>query len=228
MGRAPANTLVPVTEHSAHQSVLRFAERSSWAPLVAHRREAVVIKDEAFRRQSRKSGRMRASRRDADFVLVQLARGKDASKSSKKNKDNKDGTASPNASARDSNQSPVLTPSSSTSTLNDIRNKPLPPNNAAHADHAAQVGNAGANAGVDRFPGQPQGANGSTPARHGPLPPTVIISPSAPVRPNHIKPLCRPFEHRTDVAYSRSTYRRPAPLRPCPTISPPRRPARSR
>ena len=132
---------------------------------------------------------MGASGRDADYVLLQLARGKDASKSSKKNKDNKDGTASPNASARDSNQSPVLTPSSSTSTLNDIRNKPLPPNNAAHADHAAlaaqgQLGNAGANTGVDRFPGQPQGANGGTPARHGPLPPTVIISPSAPVRLN--------------------------------------------
>ncbi|KAK3903436.1 phosphatase 2A regulatory B subunit-domain-containing protein [Staphylotrichum tortipilum] len=126
-----------------------------------------------------------------------LSRGKDSSKSSKKNKDSKDGTASPNAAARDSNQSPVLTPSSSTSTLNDPRNKPLPPNNAAaHAEQAAlaaqsQLGNPAANQGVpDRFggggvAGQPQGANGgSTPARHGPLPPTVIISPSAP----HVPP----------------------------------------
>ncbi|KAK4155473.1 phosphatase 2A regulatory B subunit-domain-containing protein [Chaetomidium leptoderma] len=124
-----------------------------------------------------------------------LSRGKDSSKSSKKNKDSKDGTASPNASAKDSTQSPVLTPSSSSSTLNDIRNKPLPPNSASHADHAAlaaqgQLGNAGASPGVpDRFgggvAGQPQGANGgSTPGRLGPLPPTVIISPSAP----HVPP----------------------------------------
>ncbi|KAH6626889.1 phosphatase 2A regulatory B subunit-domain-containing protein [Chaetomium sp. MPI-SDFR-AT-0129] len=120
-----------------------------------------------------------------------LSRGKDSSKSSKKNKDSKDGTASPNAAA--SNQSPVLTPSSSTSTLNDIRNKPLPPNNAAHPDHAAlggqaQPGNPAANPGAqDRFNagGPGQGANGAgTPARHGPLPPTVIISPSAP----HVPP----------------------------------------
>lgn len=119
---------------------------------------------------------------------MQLSRGKD-NKSSKKNKDSKDGTASPNAAA--TNQSPVVTPSSSTSTLNDIRNKPLPPNSVSHADHAAlvaqaQLGNNGANAGgQDRFNtgGPGQGANGGgTPARHGPLPPTVIISPSAPVR----------------------------------------------
>ncbi len=131
----------------------------------------------------------------------QLSRGKDSSKSSKKNKDSKDGTASPNAAARDANQSPVLTPSSSTSTLNDPRNKPLPPNNAAHADHAAlaaqaQLGNAGAAPGIpDRFggggvAGQPQGANGgSTPARLGPLPPTVIISPSAPVSRSRCYPI---------------------------------------
>ncbi|KAL2135399.1 hypothetical protein VTI74DRAFT_8632 [Chaetomium olivicolor] len=123
-----------------------------------------------------------------------LSRGKDSSKSSKKSKDSKDGTASPNAASRDSNQSPVLTPSSSTSTLNDPRNKPLPPNNAAHADPSAlaaqaQHANAVVNPGVpDRYPGgvagQPQAANGSTPIRHGPLPPTVIISPSAP----HVPP----------------------------------------
>ncbi|KAK4230445.1 putative Serine/threonine-protein phosphatase 2A 56 kDa regulatory subunit delta isoform [Podospora fimiseda] len=116
-----------------------------------------------------------------------LSRGKDRDSSkSKKNKDSKDGTASP---ARDSTQSPVLTPSSSTSTLNDPRNKPLPPNNGALDDHGnaalgAQVG-AGPNSGLpDRFGGpggQLQGANGgSTPVRHGTLPPTVIISPSAP------------------------------------------------
>ncbi|KAL2167155.1 hypothetical protein VTG60DRAFT_1645 [Thermothelomyces hinnuleus] len=135
-----------------------------------------------------------------------LSRGKDSSKSSKKNKDSKDGTASPNAAARDSNQSPVLTPSSSTSTLNDVRNKPLPPNTAAaHADHAslaaqAQLGNTGANPpGPERFgtgvPGQ--GANGAgTPARHGALPPTVIISPSAP----HVPPPGAPETMPHDLA----------------------------
>lgn len=125
-------------------------------------------------------------------MWAKLSRGKDSSKSSKKNKDSKDGTASPNAASRDANQSPVLTPSSSSSTLNDIRNKPLPPNSAVHGDHAAlaaqgQLGPAGAPGVPDRFGGsigsQAQAANGgSTPVRHGPLPPTVIISPSAPVR----------------------------------------------
>ncbi|EAQ85988.1 hypothetical protein CHGG_07241 [Chaetomium globosum CBS 148.51] len=123
------------------------------------------------------------------FGAKVLSRGKD-SKSSKKNKDSKDGTASPNAAA--TNQSPVLTPSSSTSTLNDIRNKPLPTNSASHVDHAAlaaqaQLNNGGNAALPDRFNtgGPGQGANGGgTPARHGPLPPTVIISPSAP----HVPP----------------------------------------
>ncbi|KAK8032433.1 hypothetical protein PG990_002167 [Apiospora arundinis] len=64
-----------------------------------------------------------------------LSRGKSDSKSSKKNKDSKDGTASPSGSSRET-QSPVLTPTSSTSTLNDIRNKPLPPNNTT-ADHGS-------------------------------------------------------------------------------------------
>ncbi|KAK3365982.1 phosphatase 2A regulatory B subunit-domain-containing protein [Lasiosphaeria ovina] len=119
------------------------------------------------------------------------------SKSSRK-KELKEGTASPNSvgSSREATQSPVLTPSSSTSTLNDIRNKPLPPNNTSHDEHpnaalGAQAGLVGTtqNPGVpDRFSsigGSPQGANGgATPARHGPLPPTVIISPSAP----HIPP----------------------------------------
>ncbi|KAK3370195.1 phosphatase 2A regulatory B subunit-domain-containing protein [Podospora didyma] len=128
----------------------------------------------------------------------QLSRGKDSGKSSKKNKDSKDGTASPNSvgSSREPTQSPVLTPSSSTSTLNDIRNKPLPPNNSALGEHAnpalgaqAGLGGPAQTPGVpDRFSsitGSPQGANGgSVPGRLGPLPPTVIISPSAP----HVPP----------------------------------------
>lgn len=139
---------------------------------------------------------------------AQLSRGKDSSKSSKKNKDSKDGAQSPVSMgpSRESNQSPVLTPSSSTSTLNDIRNKPLPPNNALlGGDHSnagipgqpSQPGqlnnmNAAQNPGVpDRFSSvsaSQQATNGaSTPARHGTLPPTVIISPSAPVSPSSLQ-----------------------------------------
>lgn len=159
--------------------------------------------------------------------MVQLSRGKD-SKSSKKNKDSKDGTASPNAAA--TNQSPVLTPSSSTSTLNDIRNKPLPTNSASHVDHAAlaaqaQLNNGGNAALPDRFNtgGPGQGANGGgTPARHGPLPPTVIISPSAPVRLDTMLTLIR-----TVLTPLCSMCRHPVLLRPCRTISPPPRRARS-
>ncbi|KAI0881112.1 protein phosphatase 2A regulatory B subunit [Annulohypoxylon maeteangense] len=124
-----------------------------------------------------------------------LSRGKGDSKSSKKNKDAKDGTASPSSSGSRENQSPVLTPSSSTSTLNDIRNKPLPPNNAGThgGDHSnptlqGQAGQApGQGAAPDRFGnlGSQQAPNGAaTPSRHGTLPPTVVISPSAP----HIPP----------------------------------------
>ncbi|GJN75047.1 serine/threonine-protein phosphatase 2A regulatory subunit delta 1 isoform [Purpureocillium lilacinum] len=124
------------------------------------------------------------------FPKAQLSRGKDASKSSKKNKDSKDGTSSP--SSRDSaNQSPVLTPTSSTSTLNDIRNKPLPPNSApGGGDHGApnqpsNLSNVAQQGSVpDRF-GSMGGASspngGSANAR---LPPTVVISPT----PGHIPP----------------------------------------
>jgi hypothetical protein len=124
-----------------------------------------------------------------------------------------------------------LTPSSSTSTLNDIRNKPLPPNSVSHADHAAllaqaQAGNNGANAGgQDRFNtgGPGQGANGGgTPARHGPLPPTVIISPSAPVRLDILLAFVW-----TVLTPLYSTCRHPALLRLCPMISPLPRRARS-
>ncbi|KAK4217077.1 phosphatase 2A regulatory B subunit-domain-containing protein [Rhypophila decipiens] len=127
-----------------------------------------------------------------------LSRGKDP-KSSKNKKDGKDGTASPNSanSSRDANQSPVLTPSSSTSTLNDIRNnKPLPPTNPALGEHGnvaipgqGQMSSPGQMPGAapDRFMslgGSGQAANGGGTPRHGTLPPTVIISPSAP----HVPP----------------------------------------
>jgi serine/threonine-protein phosphatase 2A regulatory subunit B' len=131
-----------------------------------------------------------------------LSRAKDPNKSSKsKNKESKDGTSSPAGSSREAAQSPVATPSSSTSTLVDPRNKPLPPNdpgaanaasgpalqpqagpmsslnpahpNMAAPDRFASVGGSAPSAGV---PG--------TPSRHGQLPPSVIISPSAP----HIPP----------------------------------------
>ncbi|KAK5993940.1 PP2A B subunit isoform B'-delta [Cladobotryum mycophilum] len=115
-----------------------------------------------------------------------LSRGKDTSKSSKKNKDSKDGTSSP--SSRDSsNQSPVLTPSSSSSTLNDVRNKPLPPNTAGHGgDHGANQPSNLSNTqqGVpDRFGslGSNAGPNGGNPNSRMP---TVVISPT----PGHIPP----------------------------------------
>ncbi|KAK9773756.1 putative Serine/threonine-protein phosphatase 2A 56 kDa regulatory subunit [Seiridium cardinale] len=123
-----------------------------------------------------------------------LQRGKGDSKSSKKNKDSKDGTASPSGSGRET-QSPVLTPSSSTSTLNDIRNKPLPPNNVGglSGDHGNGAGQPQSSSpagqgNVDRFgslgPSQQSPNGAATPSRHGSLPPTVVISPSAP----HIPP----------------------------------------
>lgn len=119
-------------------------------------------------------------------VQAQLSRGKDPNKP-KKSKDAKDGAASPSSvgSGRDANQSPVLTPSSSTSTLNDIRNKPLPSGTAT--DHGAPnqpspLSNQ-QTAGQDRFGGTSQASNGNgTPSRLGALPPSVVISPSAPVR----------------------------------------------
>ncbi|KAH9901825.1 protein phosphatase 2A regulatory B subunit [Xylariomycetidae sp. FL2044] len=120
-----------------------------------------------------------------------LSRGKSDSKSSKKNKDSKDGTASPSSSGNRESQSPNLTPTSSSSALNDIRNKPLPPNSAAHGGDPAlqaQGSPAAGQANADRFGSmgsQQQSPNGAaTPSRHGALPPTVVISPSAP----HVPP----------------------------------------
>ncbi|KAM3505488.1 hypothetical protein MY11210_007944 [Beauveria gryllotalpidicola] len=105
------------------------------------------------------------------FSQKVLSRGKDSTKSSKKNKDNKDGTASP--SARDpSTQSPTLTPTSSTTAVNDIRNKPLPPNS---------TDSLGQGAGGDRFGAM--GAN-SSPNGNSRMPPTVVISPT----PGHVPP----------------------------------------
>ncbi|KAK8149908.1 Serine/threonine-protein phosphatase 2A 56 kDa regulatory subunit delta isoform [Beauveria asiatica] len=105
------------------------------------------------------------------FSQKVLSRGKDSTKSSKKNKDNKDGTASP--SARDpSTQSPTLTPTSSTTAVNDIRNKPLPPNS---------TDSLGQGAGGDRFGAI--GAN-SSPNGNSRMPPTVVISPT----PGHVPP----------------------------------------
>ncbi|KAI0598188.1 phosphatase 2A regulatory B subunit-domain-containing protein [Biscogniauxia sp. FL1348] len=127
--------------------------------------------------------------------VVNLSRGKSDSKSSKKNKE-KDGTNSPSSGGSRETQSPVLTPSSSTSTVNDIRMKPLPPNNGGA--HGGDSGNpalqgqgahnspaAAQGAAQDRFPGPQHSPNGTTtPSRHGSIPPTVVISPSAP----HVPP----------------------------------------
>ncbi|TVY73450.1 Serine/threonine-protein phosphatase 2A 56 kDa regulatory subunit delta isoform [Lachnellula suecica] len=132
-------------------------------------------------------------------VHEQLSRAKDPSKSSKsKNKESKDGTSSPSPSnaSRDAGQSPVATPSSSTTTLTDPRNKPLPPGDGGAANAASspapQSGSSNslnpAMAAPDRFNamggGSPSAGGPGTPNRHGQLPPSVIISPSAP----HIPP----------------------------------------
>ncbi|KAI9860934.1 MAG: hypothetical protein M1813_005613 [Trichoglossum hirsutum] len=135
-------------------------------------------------------------------VHEQLSRAKDSNKSSKK-KDSSSGTSSPSSQSSSAGaghtQTPVSsnhpTPTSSTTTLNDSRNKPLPSNEngpAGGGSHASQVsaqapflgpvstslpqhhiGNIG-------VPGALGSSSG--PARHGGhLPPSVIISPSAPV-----------------------------------------------
>lgn len=118
---------------------------------------------------------------------VQLSRNKDSNKSSKK-KDPKDGTASPGSTSQNS---PTNTPSSSTSTLNDIRNKPLPPNSAGTNDGGAgatgqsPLSNMTSAPGSGAFAGlgsSPQNSNGAANSQRGGLPPTVIISPSSSVR----------------------------------------------
>lgn len=149
-----------------YASIARISSELAWTP------PQVVVANNAF--------------------FSQLSRGKGDSKSSKKNKDSKDGTASPSSSAGRETQSPNLTPSSSTSTLNDPRMKPLPPNNGgsiggdpamqSQGSHGSPAGSSGAS---DRFGSlsSQQSPNGAvTPSRHGTLPPTVVISPSgAPV-----------------------------------------------
>ncbi|KAH8805963.1 protein phosphatase 2A regulatory B subunit [Xylogone sp. PMI_703] len=138
-------------------------------------------------------------------VHEQLSRSKDPNKSSKnKNKDSKDGTSSPSQTnaSREATQSPVATPSSSTTTLTDVRNKPLPPNDNGVANQAhpappiqPQTGSINSlNPGQSTLNpqhqygglggGTPVGAGPSTLGRHGQLPPSVIISPSAP----HVPP----------------------------------------
>ncbi|KAH8591120.1 phosphatase 2A regulatory B subunit-domain-containing protein [Bisporella sp. PMI_857] len=134
-------------------------------------------------------------------VHEQLSRSKDSSKSSKsKNKDSKDGTSSPSqaSGSREAAQSPVATPSSSTTALNDPRNKPLPQTDGGPQNNVPllqpQSGsinslNPGQSTIVapDRFNtmgGSTGGIGPGTPNRHGQLPPSVIISPSAP----HIPP----------------------------------------
>ncbi|KAI9898709.1 hypothetical protein N3K66_007069 [Trichothecium roseum] len=113
-----------------------------------------------------------------------LSRNKDPNKSSKKNKEPKDGTASP--SSRDgSNNSPVLTPSSSTSTLNDGRNKNAAGNASGHGDHGGQPSNLSNVVQPDSLPdrfGSSGGAN--SPSSNGRQPPSVVISPT----PGHVPP----------------------------------------
>ena len=116
-------------------------------------------------------------------ILYQLSRGKDPSKSSKKNKDPKDGSASP--SSRD-NQSPNLTPTSSTSTLNDTRSKQVSSNSGGEHGVIGQpssLSNVASQGSLpDRFGplGGAQSPNGGSASSR--LPPTVVISPTPGVR----------------------------------------------
>ncbi|KFZ09672.1 hypothetical protein V502_08570 [Pseudogymnoascus sp. VKM F-4520 (FW-2644)] len=138
-------------------------------------------------------------------VHDQLSRSKDPNKSSKKNKDPKDGTSSPSASgsSREAGQSPSVTPSASTTSLNDPRNKPLPAGDSgtpvsghttspslapANSLNSLNGGQHGVLPAADRFnslgSSSPGGTTPGTPNRHPILPPSVVISPSAP----HIPP----------------------------------------
>lgn len=118
-----------------------------------------------------------------------LSRTKDPNKSKSKKGDSKDGTSSPSQSnSREAGQSPAVTPSSSSTTLNDLRNKPLPPNDGtSSAGPTAQPPlNTALNtmSTPDRFNTGGGSPGPATPNRHGALPPSVVISPSAP----HIPP----------------------------------------
>ncbi|CAG8952955.1 hypothetical protein HYFRA_00007671 [Hymenoscyphus fraxineus] len=128
-------------------------------------------------------------------VHEQLSRTKDPKSKSKK--ESKDGTSSPSqaGSSRDQGQSPVATPSSSTTTLNDPRNKPLPTNDGVASNAGSspaaqpQTGLSPGAVAPDRFNttmnvSPSKSSTPGTPNRHHQLPPSVVISPSAP----HVPP----------------------------------------
>ncbi|MCJ1258641.1 Serine/threonine-protein phosphatase 2A 56 kDa regulatory subunit delta isoform [Lignoscripta atroalba] len=141
-------------------------------------------------------------------VHEQLSRARDSNKTSKNKKDSTSGTSSPSQSSATIPghvQSPVSsnhgTPTSSTTALNDMRNKPLPPgeNGQAGAVHGNSLHSSTQPTPSVLSPTQPfipsqhglagigsQGVSGpGTPTRQGQmLAPSVIISPSAP----HIPP----------------------------------------
>lgn len=162
---------------------------------------------------------------------MQLSRNKDSSKSSKK-KDPKDGTASPGSTSQNS---PTNTPSSSTSTLNDIRNKPLPPNSAGTNDGSAGATGQSPLSNMTSAPGP--GASGSSPlpsngagsSQRGGLPPTVIISPSTSVgsTPGPDSDECSTSCCDADKAPLQSTSHHPVPPKRCLTTSLPQRQAQS-
>ncbi|KAM3078204.1 serine/threonine-protein phosphatase 2A 56 kDa regulatory subunit delta isoform [Clarireedia jacksonii] len=124
-------------------------------------------------------------------VHEQLSRTKDPNKSKSKNKESKDGTSSPSQSnSQNAAQSPAVTPSSSSTTLNDLRNKPLPPNDGGASGSAGSTVQPQQNSTLntmvaqDRFNTGGGTSSPGTPNRHGSLPPSVVISPSAP----HVPP----------------------------------------
>ncbi|KAI9846326.1 MAG: hypothetical protein M1837_004179 [Sclerophora amabilis] len=130
-------------------------------------------------------------------VHEQLSRAKDPSKSSKK-KDSSSGTSSPSGRAQSPASSNQGTPNSSTTALNDSRNKPLPPGENAPGStgsvgpsHPSQSGSLNSMLPNQQASPQSHGMNtlGSmgpqgnvgTPTRPvGHMTPSVVISPSAP------------------------------------------------
>jgi serine/threonine-protein phosphatase 2A regulatory subunit B' len=119
---------------------------------------------------------------------------------------------------RDANQSPAVTPSSSSSTLaNDIRNKPLPPNNAGFLsnEHGSGAGQQSAQLSAlgsqgntpDRLGASAQNGS-STPNRLGSIPPTVVVSPSPMVR-TCVSQMAIPSD-RSDSLYTASSPLAPA------------------
>jgi len=166
----------------------------------------------------------------------QLSRAKDGNKISKKGKgDAPSGTASPHATASPAG-SAQATPSSSTQNLVDTKSRsstssdPASNNNNNNNPPPSQPDAEQQAPRQARHQFIPQGphsgssinnANPVTPGRFGgqPLPPSVVISPSAPVSVNKVRVACLLSDY--SLAHSSSRCGRDHASRPCTTKSRP-------